>query len=108
MRVHRSRESSKHVSQYSRGDRCLSCLTYDSQDHPNQVLVPRPDCSHDENEDSHWDSDYCQCKLRLVGLHDNYKLHRKSQEEEEVELQKGNVDLKCQISSLHAKVGGNV
>ena len=38
-------------------------------------------------------------------LHNNHKLHSESEEEEKVEFEQGNVDLKGQISSLHSQVG---
>ena len=43
-----------------------------------------------------------------MGLYNDHKLHCKAKEEEEVEFQKSDVDLKRQISPLHSKVGRDV
>lgn len=40
--------------------------------------------------------------------HNNNKLNHEAEESEEVKLQKSDIDLKCQISSLHSQVGTDV
>lgn len=43
-----------------------------------------------------------------MSLDDNDELDGKAKKEEEIELEKGDVDLVREISPFHAKVGGDV
>jgi hypothetical protein len=108
MPVQQSKESEKYVSNHSKNLNLCSRATYDNRNHSCQALPPSEECGHDEDENRHRDGSYRQGELRFVSLHNNHKLHGKSKEEKKVEFEKGDVDLKGQIPSLHAEVGRNV
>lgn len=66
----------------------------DGNDHSKDILATRPEGCHEQNYNSNGDSGDCQAIFRISETRNNDKeLHRKSEEEEEIEFEQSNVNL---------------
>ena len=70
--------------------------THDNNGHSPLVLSSCPESSHHEDCNRYWDCCKCQAELRIGYIinHYNYKLDSETQKEEEVEFEKGDVNLR--------------
>lgn len=81
--------------------RRASKIEENDYNHSNNVLPACPKPRHEEYEYRNRNGGNGEIELDLVDIGDyNQELHREAQEEEKVELQKCNVDLRTMVSSL--------
>ena len=69
--------------------------TYDNYRHSPLIFPPCPESSHHKDRNRYWDRCKGQAELRVtyVDHYNNYELDGETKEEEEVEFQKGDIDL---------------
>ena len=75
--------------------------TYDDKGHSPFVFSSCPESGHHEDCNRYWDCCEGQAELRIGDLnYHNYELDGETEEEEEVEFKKGDVDLQHRKHSI--------
>lgn len=74
--------------------------TYNDRDHSHGGFPADEKSAKSQNYNRYWNSDDGEIELSIVFMRrdDNEELDRKSEEEKEIELQKGDVDLQDKMS----------
>ena len=73
----------------------LGRRTYDDRKHPGSAFFAGEECGHEEDDDGDRYRSNGEIEFHIVVINNHHdELDGKSQKEEEVELQQGNVDLK--------------
>lgn len=76
-------------------------MTYNDRNRADQRFSPAEVCCEKEDNDGYRNRRNRTGEFSFANSNNDNELYREAQEKEEVELEEGNVDLKCQIPPLH-------